>query len=277
MKFFGKKMLDPDKLLLKQYSMRKRDRIGLIARGTLLGLLATPIGSAIYFLITQTDYHVGYPKKGQTFANVYLAHTWDHLINAPWWDTARHDVRKVLIGFLAMLLIGAVTIGFKQRKRASPTHMVLSVPFAFVAAIATAGALILFFNWAVPSMQNWGLGTNEATISQWIGSGTLQLTAIGLAAGFVAKRIMHRTFDTVQLMSLENKIKAGKTEQWWWKIVYPPNYRRRFQYLVAANHQGPEHKRWLGITISLAAPFLTFLLAFGIWLDYFGPAAHVHG
>lgn len=275
-RFAKKAVVDPNKALFKEYKLTKRQTLDLILRKVALAFVATCIGSAIYFLITQTHYQVGYPKGNSTFVNVYLGHGWDNLIHKSWWTTARHDIRKVLIGFIATLLVGAYAVKFKVRERASSMRMFLSVPMAFLAAIATATGLILFFNWAVPSMQNWGVATNEASVSQWIGSGTLQLTVIGIVAGLVARLFLNRTFDTLQLMSIERKINNGIEKKWWWNIVYAPNYIRRHDYLVASGHECKQHGAAQRIILAGAAPVLTLLVAFGIWLNYFGPAAHAH-
>lgn len=290
-----RRFVDPDKLLLKQYKLSKSERLDMLIRGLLLSQVAVFIGSSIYFIFLQTQLRWSYPKGKMKFFNLYWADLWDrlpihveHLFGAhwfgasqaapAWWVTARHDFRHVLIGVLAALLIGAITVGLKRRKRASVTHMVLSVPAALVVAIIVATALILFFDWATPFMKHFGVSTGNPYVENLVGKGTIQLTLIGIVTGIFVKRfVLARTFDTVQLMSLERNIDQGSTEKWWWKYVYPPNYRKRFKYLIASGHQCLPHNRWLGITLSVCAPILLFWLGFGIWLLYFGPAAHAHG
>jgi hypothetical protein len=291
---FGRRIVDPEKLLLKQYSLDKSERVDLITRGLVLTQLAIPIGSAIYFILFQTRLAWSYPKQNMSLGTLYWADLWDrlpiHLQNlfhehwfgtsqeAPaWWVTARHDFRHVLIGLIAALLIGSITVGLKKRKRASVPHMVLSIPAAFIVAMVVASGLIVFFNWATPFMNDIGSSSGNPYVNDLIGKGTIQITLIGVVAGLVAKKlVLVRTFDTLQLMSLEQKLSDGKTEQWWWKYVYAPNYRNRFQYLQACDHEPQSPARWLGFVLSACAPILLFLLGFGIWLLYFGPAAHAH-
>jgi hypothetical protein len=289
-----KKAADPNKLLLKQYGLTKRQRVEMVVWGLVLMQFARPVGSSIYFIGTQTRLAWNYPKQSTTLFNVYLGDLWDRLPNhvqalfhahwfthshaAPaWWVTARHDFRDVLIGFLVVMLLGAIKVGMKDYKKATVGHMVKSVVLAFVAAIIVAAGLIVFFNWATPFMRHFGVSSGNAYVADWIGKGAPQLIVTGFIAGYVAKRILARTFYTIQLISLERKMSRGATEQWWWKLAYPPNYRRRYAYLVASGHKPQQHGKALGYTLSVCAPLYLFLLGFGIWLLYFGPASHIKG
>lgn len=275
---------------LKQYGLDKSERVDMLLRGAVFTQFAIPIASSVYFLVTQVRYMVGYQRSVVTLLS--LKDTWDrlpiHVENlfgthwfgrsqkAPvWWIIARHDARHVMIGFIAVLLIGAVTVGLKERKRASKAHMLWSVPVAFVAALATAGVLIAFFIYVAPVVKQLGTTSGNSYLQNLVGKGTIQLTLIGVAAGFAAKAVLKRTFDTIQLMSLERNIAQGAREHWWWKIVYPPTYRKRFRYLKACGNKGNLHNRALGIALAVSSPILAFLLGFGIWLLYFGPAAQV--
>jgi hypothetical protein len=291
----GSKIINPDKLLFKQHGLKPHQRGIMLAFGLALAQIASPIGSACYFLWTQAHYHISFTEPNGTdgsLVNVWMKDSWDRLpvhidnligVNwfgtavrqvAPlWWITARHDFRKVLIGFIAALLIGAVTVGLKKRKRRTPAEMVLSVPVALVAAGLTAGALIAAFAKGLPFLSKVGVVSSNPWLSEWLGRGQVELLVIGFAAGAVAKMILARTFDTIQLMSLERNISQEATERWWWKFVYPPNYRNRFDLLVVSNHECETHSRWLGLTLTFGAPVLMFLAGFGIWLNYFGPAA----
>jgi hypothetical protein len=291
----GRKIIDPDKLLFKKFGLSKRQRAIMLAFGLALAQVASPIGSACYFLWTQAHYLISYPEANGTngsLVNVQLKDSWDRLpvhidnligVNwfgtavhqtAPlWWVVARHDFRKVLIGFIAALLIGAVTVGLKKRKRRTPAEMVMSVPVALVAAGLTAGALIAAFTKLLPVLTHVGVVSSNPWLSEWLGRGQVELLVIGFLSGMTAKMILARTFDTIQLMSLERNISQEATERWWWKFVYPPNYRNRFDLLVENGYECEAHSRWLGLTLTFGAPVLMFLAGFGIWLNYFGPAA----
>ena len=274
----------------KRYRLSLVQRIPMLLFGLLLLEAATAIGSAIYFLVTQVSWQTRYGDK--TTVLLYLKDTWDRLpvhvdnwlhvtwfgtsqVAPEWWVTARHDARHVLIGFIAALLVGAVTIPLKNRKRATVGHMLLSVPLAFFAAMATAAALIAFFIFAAPFMEHVGTTTHNSFVQNLVGKGTLQLTIIGFVSGFVAKTILKPTFDTIQLLSLEGKIAQGDDEQWWWKFVYPPNYRHRYRYLCETGHTVEKHNPVIGFALTFGSPLGVLLLGIGVWLLYFGPASHV--
>lgn len=281
----------PDKAALKQYRLSFVQRIPMIIWTFAVLEAATAVASAAYFLFTQVSWQTRYGTKTTTL--FYAKDMWDRLpvhfdnrfgvawfghtqVEPSWWVTARHDTRHVMIGFLVALLIGAITIPIKNRKRATPAKMILSVPVAFFVAMIVAGGMIALFNYLAPFLSHIGTTTNNTFVQNLIGKGTLQLTIIGLVAGYAAKTVLKPTFDTIQLMSLERNIAQGDTEKWWWKIVYPPNYRNRFKYLVESGHECHVGSRWLGLVLSLGAPIFTLFLGVGVWVLYFGPAAHAH-
>jgi hypothetical protein len=288
-------------LLLKQFGLSKWERVEMLVRGAVLSQFAVPIGSFLYFIWFQMRYLVTYQNSdGSTssFINVSLKNTWDRLpihidnllhhglfaplgtVNEPaWWVDARHDFRKVLIGFIVTLLIGAITVGFKKRERASVRHMVLSVPLAFLAAGLTAGLLIWGFISLPHSVSNLGTGNNVTYVSDYVGSGQLELLVIGIVSGLVAKIFLARTFDTLQLMSIERNIAQGDKLDGWKRVLYGANYRKRFAYLQGRVNE--ESYRvdlghpWIGILLVTLTPAMLFLLGGGIWLLYLGgPASH---
>ncbi len=77
-------------------------------------------------------------------------------------------------------------------------------------------------------------------------------------------------------MSIEKKLADGDAEQWWWRFVYPPNYRRRFEYLKASGYEPGPRGKAMGLILALSAPVFLFFLGYGIYLRYFGPAAGAH-
>ena len=294
----NRKMLNPDKLLLKQFKLTKAERLEMVLRGVLLSQIAIPVGSAIYFLVTQVQYQTSY--NGDTRTWFFLKDAWDrlpvhvqnllhdHIFNitgqaAPeWWYTARHDFRHVLIGFLAILLVGAFGVGLKNYKPVGRLRMALSVPLSFVAATVVAAAGIWFFAWhPVASFLN-KVGANPTIpyVGDLVGKGTIQLTFIGVLAGLAARQILAPTFAQVQLQSIDRNIAQGDELTGWKRFVYPGNYRNRFALTQAKIKQGTHTadigSKWLGMLISVAVPVVTLLLAFGIWLNYFGPAAGAH-
>lgn len=278
---------------LGKYS--KSERAEMIIRGLILSQFAIPIGSALYYLWTQVHYLITYQDGNGVTAslvNVGLKDTWDRLpvhvenlfhqhwftgqLAPAWWVVARHDFRHVLIGFLAVLLVGAFGVGLKKYNRRSTGKMVLSVPYAFLLATVVAAVLIVLAVRVTPVINHYGVSQGIPFLNDLIGKGTLQLTIIGLAAGEVARRFaLAPTFAELQTRSIERNIAQGDTFVGWKKLVYGPNYRKRYEAVqVELAGAKPElGTPWIGVVMLLSAPVLTFLLGFGVWLNYFGPAA----
>jgi hypothetical protein len=297
-KFRPKKIISREQLLLKQFGLSKWGRVEMLVRGAVLSQFAVPIGSFLYWLVLQTHSQVTYQNSdGSTssFISVGFKDSWDrapiHIdnllhrglfaplgtVNEPmWWVDARHDLRKVLIGFIVTLLIGAITVGFKKRERASVRHMALSVPKAFLAAGATAGILIWGFLNLPHDVSNLGALNTVPYVRDYIGSGQLELLVIGIVSGLVAKIFLARTFDTLQLMSIERNIAQGDEIVGWKKFLYGANYRNRYALYQKRVNDGSYRVEighpWIGALLITLTPAMLFLLGGGIWLLYFGPA-----
>lgn len=281
-----------DKLLLKEYKLSFPQRMEMIIRGLILAQIAVPIGSAIYFLVTQVHYLMQYADpdgKTASFINVNLKPVWDnlpvyldHAFNTGWfasmlpearWDIARHDFRKVLIGFIAFALVGAITVGLKKYKRATWGHVAWVVPTVIVSTIVTATALIALTIWSAPAIGTWGASNNIPYVSQFIGSGQIQLILIGALSVLPARLIGARCLATLQLVSIDRNIAQGDIVTGVRKYIYPAAYRRRWANEIKDGNKGNIGSRWMGITIAVAAPVLVFLTVFGFWLNNWGPAA----
>jgi hypothetical protein len=288
-----RQQLSPQRLLFRQYRLTRAQRRVMMIWSVALSQVASPVGSSIYFLVTQVAYQVRY--GGTIITLWYLKDTWDrlpvHVGNLlrlhwfpgqsapPWWVVARHDARHVLIGLLIVLMVRSLTIGMseKGRKRAGALR-ILASPLAVLAAGAVpAAAGILFFTRAWPGVMQVGFGGGSAAwLSEWLGKGSWQLTLIGMLAGLGAKRAFDPVADTIQLMSIEKKLADGDEERWWWRFAYPPNYRRRLAYLKATGYQPRPRGKAMGLILALSAPVFLFLLGYGVYLRYFGPAAAAH-
>jgi len=283
------RQISPYQLLFRKYKLTKKQRAVMFAWGFVLAYIATPVGNAIYYLATQVRY--GTQNAGAPwFILFYLKDTWDrlpvhvqNLLGAhwftgqgapPWWVTARHDARHVLIGILILLLVGSVTIGLsgKPRKRVRPAWIALSPVTTLIAAIPGAAVgIVIFVKTPVGSwVMRWGARTGFPPVDVWVAKGTWQLTLIGLLAGyFFARRVFNPVADTIQLTSIEKHITERETPKWWWKLVYPPNYRNRYALIVAEGRPCQPHGKTMGVIMFLAAPVFLSLLAYGIWLTYF--------
>lgn len=285
--------LSPDQILLGQYKLTRRQKLEMYLRGTALSQLASPVSAAVYFLLTQVAYVTRYRTTTVTW--VYLKDPWDrlpvHVENllrqhwfagqaAPsWWVVARHDARHFFEGVLIVLLIGSVTVGLskKPRKRLSNRAVAARFILALPAALLCAAPAIAFFAWALPGVFHVDVSSVGANVGgfagEWIGKGSWQLTIIGIIGGLGAKRLLTPAQDSLQLISLEKKLAGDETPRRWWRLVYGSAYVNRYEYLKAGRHQCRPHGKAMGAVMTLAAPVFLFLLGFGVWLLYFGPAA----
>src|SRR5215471_8126272 len=64
--------------------------------------------SALYYLIIEVHWSYG----GHTI--LYLRSSWHGLINASWWEIARHDLRNVFEGVLATLFVKSLMANWKK-------------------------------------------------------------------------------------------------------------------------------------------------------------------
>lgn len=285
----GLRRLYPQQLLWSKYKLTRTQKLVMTLWSVALSQVASPVGSSVYFLSTQVAYQVRYGKSTVTLW--YLKDTWDRLPvhvenllgqhwlasqDAPaWWVDARHDTRHVLIGLIGILLVRSLTIGFKEnpRPRASLLRIALSPLAVLAIGTAVAAVLIVFFARIFPAVMHVGFISGNSWLTEWLGKDSWQLTLIGVIAGLAAKWAFDPVADTLQLMSIEKQLADGDTERWWWRYLYPPNYRARFAYLKASGYEPRRHGKTLGVILVSALPVFLFLLGFGVWLVYFGPAS----
>jgi hypothetical protein len=290
--------------LLKKHKLRVTDRGLLLMWGALLSQVAVPIGSAIYFLVTQVAYQTKYGNTTTTFIglkdtwdrlpvhvqnllhNKYLGHAHQafglHSQSAPlWWVTARHDARHVLIGFLGTLLVLGIMVGFKYVKKLKWHQMLGHLVLAFLASAAVAAVMIVLLSHGLAFAEHWGTKSGNPWVADWVNKGSWQLTIIGIAAGIPAHKILAPVFGTFQTMQAEKRLARKSPPPKW----FPPNYRHRYDYLEDKYTDQQEaalrvanQSKVLKVVLFIAIPVLTFLLGFGIWLNYGGgPATHVLG
>lgn len=285
----------PEKYRLKYY-----DRPVMLAWAVFVAHIATWIVSALYYLVTQ----VKYTYRGHTI--FYLKTTWDRLPSHfgfhayPWWEWVRHDIRNVYIGLLASLFVLVVTTnplkwkpsppGFwtktlhiptrDQPWRVTPLQLVFSPVTVSLAGLFgfTLGVGLLV---GLPALARHGIHIHgHSFVAQegnlWASQGQWQTKAIGvLATFFFARWVFMKVAADIQLFFLENKIKKGKTPQWWWLIVYPPTYRLRYQYMIDRDTVVEEHGKWIKFLVPAGVVVSVGLAACGYWLLNFGPASHV--
>lgn len=285
----GLRQLSPDKLLFRKYQLSRKQKLVMIIWGLVLSQLASPIGNWLYFFFVQLKFPVLYPKGNAQYADWYLADLWDrapvHIQNAlallsvtvhwtngvtapAWWVADRHLGRYILIGLTGTLLIRSLLVGIKPHKRVS-TFRILTSPLAVLAVVVPLAGLLIWGTDAL-NITNSGTLISNSWAADFLERGHWQGVVIGIIIGVAAKRVFDPVAATIQLISIENHL--HKTEQWWWRYVYLPNWLQRYRYLKATGHKPEEHGKWLGIVLALALPFLLAAMCLGFWLKYAGPA-----
>lgn len=286
----------PGDLLFNQYRLDKSDRAIMFTWKTAFSQVALFVGSGLYFIVTQLQFPINYPKQDKRYWDYYLGDLWDradaHLQNAlgvRWWgdgihpshvwDVARHDTRYVLIGVAARLLVALVTVGLSKRdvrrKPVGRLRIITSPLVVLLLAIAGAAPLIWLFT-TVPVLRylnNYGLFNNNGYLGTWLGAGKWELILIGLVAGTIALPYFKPVAAALQLVSIDNKLAAGAQEKWWWKRVYTPAWLKRYRFLHAdSSYEARAHGKALGIFLAMGSLAFLVLLVVGIVIKFWGPA-----
>jgi len=283
----------------KKYRVTTRDRPEMLVWMIVAAHVGTLIIGAIYFLVTQVKYSV----DGHTI--IYLKPYWDNLPHYlgfhayPWWTWLRHDFRDVYEGLLAGLLVQAVTVnplkwkhsdpGFwtntlhfptrDQKKRVTALQFVLS-PLSVSLAGLPGFLLGIGFLVGLPALARHGIAIGGHSVwaaegNLFLNKGVWQAKVIGFLSSYIlAKWVFLKVAADTQLFFIERKVTRGKTPKRWWRIVYPINFRKRYQYVVDNGIECAEHGKWVSFLLPVVVTIGAALAVYGFWLFYFGPASH---
>ncbi len=283
----------PEKYRLKTH--HKVENIGWIY---VLGHVGVWIVAALYFMITQWHWHLG-------FTTVSFKYTWDHLPQYTgfhayvWWTDLRHNIRDVWEGLWAGLGVQSATAnplawkedepGFWTTKLHLPTRdqktPVTPLQFAFSPFTSTIAGIpgfvigiVLFATIPVlndPGIVIHGHSLIAQEVTLWAASGKWQVKAIGFLASYVfARWVFMKVAADTQYFFIDANRRSGRQPRWWWHIVYTPSYRLRRRYLIDHDTPVQQHSKWISFLMPAAAAIGFGLAAYGFWLFYFGPARH---
>lgn len=297
------RQMSPDQLLFSEYGLSKAQKRIMTVWGIVFSQLANPVGDAIYFLFFQLEFPVIYPKGHVTYADWYLGDLYDrfplhlqsvlnhigfriHWFTGPvapdWWVADRHLGRRIIIGICIMFMAQLLTVGMgeKDHKPLSRWAMAGRTAAVPVIALTVTVAGVLFFTKVWPGVLNYGAFQNVPYVNDWLSATAWQAILIGLLAGLASKRVFRPVAATLQLASIDNKLMRNETEKPWWRFVYTPAYRRRFEYLQEQKerkqHTPKDHGKVIGVALTVFAFGFTALLIIGVLVKYLGPAAHAH-
>jgi len=256
----------------------RRIRLRLVQQLVWLFLAANAgalIISALYYLLTQVNWHVG---SHEIF---YLKHDWDHLFSFKGWPQDRHDVRDVYEGALATLFVKSLLANWRKygERHVGLLRLITSplLIIAVAAPIVVAGVFVINYGgpwlWhrvfhhhvihASVSLPGW--------LSTYLSTWNWQPVLIGVITGLVVHRIYAPIGNTVQLYFIERQVDksrdTGLDHRPRWPL--PPVIRERYAWIMANNLPVHDRGKWAGRLIPIMAFLLFALMVFGGVVRYY--------
>jgi hypothetical protein len=271
-----------------------------VAWAVVIGHLVKWAIDALYFIIIQVKYSVGY--NGRTYQVFYAKDAWDRLLNhisnvfglhwfggsqvAPeFWVTDRHYARDVVIGLVAGVIITFLFVKPHHPEDAdvSAWAYVWSVPKAIIWAIPGI-AIVAVIAWKLTWLTHHGLYLHSgsplaAEINGYVIAGTWIAVAMGIAGSQVFARFANRkAADAAQWFYAERSAAVLRSDQglnrYRTHVFGPPAYRVRVHWLL--DHPGiqcVEHSVWSVRILTFVLGISVLLAGFGAWLTLAGPAS----
>jgi hypothetical protein len=277
-------------------------RLGIesVAWAFVIGHLVKWAVDALYFLIIQVKYSVGY--NGSTWTVWYFKDAWDrapvhisNLLHLHWfggsqaapafWVTDRHNARDVVIGLVTGVIVTFLFIKPKlpdSEKEVGPLGYILAVPKAVIWAIPGI-AIVGVLAWKLPWLlqHGWHVPSNVAVATEvngYIAAGTWIALAMGIAGSQVFARFANRrAADQAQWFYAERSAAALRSDQGLNKlrtrVIGTPSHRVRVHWLLDNQAHVEAHSVWSVRILTAALVLGTILAGFGAWLTIAGPAA----
>jgi hypothetical protein len=256
--------------------------------------------SAAYYLLIQEHYHVFGRVTNQKlyYDNLpyYVWHVWFRqpmqfgIQHYYWWLATRHSLRDVYIGLIAGLVLQILVANSIKLKREAKAHQLILLPItAPIAGIPGFllgwGLVSVLDKWVYrgPGISVGGKQIYATEVNQFAQSASWHNIVIGLLASFIfARFVAKRPLQTIQSFFIErdvnairNKWNAGQNESRL-RHIRPPGYRLRVKYMLDNNVVCESHSPAVSRTLLAGLPIALFLIGFGFWLLYYGPAKGAH-
>jgi hypothetical protein len=231
--------------------------------------------AALYYLLTQVNWHVGAHEF------MYLKPKWDGLFSFKGWPQDRHDVRDVYEGLLATLFVRSLLAHWrKYGERRVGLARLVTAPLVIIvvgAPIVVAGIFVIDHGgpwlWhrvyhhhvihATVSLPGW--------LSAYLSGWNWQPVLIGVIAGLVVHRIYAPIGNTVQLFFIERQVDktrdTGVDHRPRWPL--PPVIRERYAWIIASGLPVHDRGKWAGRLIPVMAFLLFALMVFGAVVRYY--------
>jgi hypothetical protein len=271
------------------------------------------IGNALYFLVWQVRYSVGYGPTTFTWWN--MKDTWDrlpvHISNllgqhwfvlqtAPlWWITWRHDIRDVGISFFATVIVEFMFTkpkyalddapSVKRYAITLPAAVGLAlIPISIIGVLAWQLPWIMRHGWQIPP----AFGGLASEVNGFIAAGAWIAVLMGISGGVAAKPMIKRVADDVQwfyaqvsafkiLSKREGRGGlAGQLDSAFSgtvlrsdRVIGTPVHRSRVHWILEHRPDTPARSPWLTRILAIIGMATVPLAIFGAWLTIWGPAA----
>lgn len=252
--------------------------------------------SALYFLIIQFHYHVFGRITNQKlyYDNLpyYVWHVWFRqpmqwgIEHYYWWLGTRHSIRDVgigLVGGLALQVLVANSIKLKQEASARQLLLLpITAPLAGIPGFLIGWGIVSAIDaWVYrgPGISVGGTQVYATEINQFAQSASWHNILIGILASFILARfVAKRPLQTIQSFFIERDVSViRKTGNWSWvRKIRPPAYRLRVRYMLDEDLPCEVHSATVSRILLAGVPIALFLVGFGFWLLYYGPAKGAH-
>lgn len=274
-----------------------------VAWAVVIGHLVKWAIDALYFIIVQVKYSVGY--NGRTYQVWYAKDMWDrlpvhisNLLGLHWfggsqvapefWVTDRHYARDVLIGLVAGVIITFLFVKPHHPEDAdvSAWAYVWAVPKAIIWAIPGI-AIVAVLAWKLMWLTHHGLAVPGSSVlanevNGYVAAGTWIAVAMGIAGSQVFARWANRkAADAAQWFYAERSAAVIRSDtglsRLRTRVIGTPSQRVRVHWLLDhPDVQCVEHSVWAVRLLTFALAISVLLAGFGAWLTLAGPAAGSH-
>lgn len=272
------------------------------AWAVVIGHLVKWAVDALYFLVIQVKYQVGY--NGSTWTIWYLKDAWDrlpvHLENllgahwfdgqaAPgWWMTDRHYARDVLIGLVTGVIVTFLFTKprYPEDTEVGPLTYAFAIPKALLYAIPGV-ALVGLLAWKVQYLDHHGLTIGGGSVlanevNGFVAAGSWIPILMGVAGSqLFARFASKKPADAAQWFYAERSAAKIQSETGLGRlrgtrVIGTPTHRVRVRWLMEHRTRPFERSAWAVRILTGALAVTTILAGLGAWLTLAGPAAGAH-
>lgn len=246
----------------------------MILWGGIIGTVGTWVIAALYYLVLEANWGAFWLKQG-----------WDNLFPYTWWDPVRHDVRDVMEGVLATVIVKSLMANWHKKGHARPEVSGLRVAMAplllFIVGLPLAfGGGLLLNAVHIPAIP--GAATLAAHEPQWLATFLGQYNWQPLLLGLIIGRVIHPLFapagatvqDFLADLGIVRWNRTGRIPLWVRHDVAPPPLRERAAWMKETGDTGVAYGRAVKAFLTAGVAVMGLLGLYGgfikLWLAKHG-------